>query len=139
MTQRRFIEHILKLNNTSKDAPEEELRALFEQAAWTAKDIDEAIQLCTTLNVDDQDVASSTVGTFRPDREWSSEQLSSLLGVAVVTNPAEQTELHESERKEESAHATYTVLIAGACALCAVGALGVVLMYVFNVHIGAAR
>lgn len=139
MTDRSFVEQVLRLNNVPPDASEADLRALFARAAWSAEDIEEAIKLCASALKEDPEAASASVSVFRPDRTWSSDQISSLLGVSVATDPAAPTEERVREVAEESAHTLYTFMLASACALGVVFLVALALVYFFGLELPVRR
>ena len=89
MLDKGFVERFLRLNNVSASSSDEEIKTALGQAKWSEAEINTALTLLR-----DQSLGSSVVAVskgqssiFRPDFDWSSEELSALLGVDVVVDP----------------------------------------------------
>ncbi len=65
---------------------DEEVRAVLVKAAWSKSEIDAALALLRTGG-QGSIAPGSSANAFNPDMEFSSKQLSSLLGVDVVVDP----------------------------------------------------
>jgi len=104
MTQqinKRFVEYFLKINGVRIDAPQKDIRAILERARWSSVDIDRALHVCAAECGMDGEVSGRT---FRPDVDWTSAELSDLLGVRVAITPHDRVSLLNAQRKESSGH-----------------------------------
>jgi hypothetical protein len=92
----QFIKRFLKLNEISADATDEQIVAVLKRAKWTDDEISTALTLVRGNPVDVGVVAVSkkNMTLFRPDMNFSSERLSSLLGVDVVIDPTKVRDAH---------------------------------------------
>lgn len=127
MIDRHFLTCFLRLNNVDPQASPGEVRAVLESARWPQEDIEHALALCAGSE-------NRIDVPFRPDMQWSSPQLSSLLGVDVVVDPAqvkfEQGHMRSLHRIFE--HALLCVSICTA-ALGVAALLGFGLMYYLEI------
>ncbi len=88
MLDKLFLQSFLKVNNASESMSDEEVRAVLTKAAWSKSEIDAAIALLRTGSGNGSIVAQTSGGNaFNPNMEFSSKQLSSLLGVDIAIDP----------------------------------------------------
>lgn len=88
MADKRFVESFLRLNNVHADAPDEEIRKTLLAARWPGAEIEETLALLKGKETPKNTSATEARDlAFRPDMEWSSTKLSSLLGIDVVIDP----------------------------------------------------
>ncbi len=89
MLDRHFLEAFLKLNNTSEQMTEGEVRSVLTAAGWSEGEVAAALNILQQKG--DQPTPEETQELsphhFRPDFEFSSNQLSHLLGVDVQLDP----------------------------------------------------
>lgn len=131
---KRFLEKFLRLNHVDKEtASDEEIRDVLEKAKWSEEEVRMSIELIRNKGAaSETQFATSGHDTslFRPDMDWSSERLSSLLGVNVVVRPGSR--MGEPSFKDNFAEAGRNTLLVATVTLfsvaIAVGA-GIALMY----------
>lgn len=127
MTQqinRRFIEYFLKINGVRIDAPPREIRAILERARWSSADIELALRVCTDACGQDTEVSGRT---FRPDVEWTSAELSDLLGVRVEVTPSDRA--RHSRKDATTWHLAFHILLCVCTAAVAAVLVFVALTY----------
>ncbi|MBI4087143.1 hypothetical protein HY416_04165 [Candidatus Kaiserbacteria bacterium] len=131
MMDKRFIDSYLRINNVDERASEATVRKTLGDARWPKEEIEEAILV---RNGDEAAKArliqKEKERTFRPDMDWSSTKLSTLLGTDVVIDPKLfQTYAH---RQEQAGGGVRTILfglsIAAIATIIAAG-IGVALLY----------
>ncbi len=136
MLEKGFVERFLKLNHVAPNASADEIRAVLTEARWAPEEVEAAVILVQGAD----EVARAALlerhkeKTFRPDMDWSSQKLSSLLGIDVVVDPKAfktNTTLHiqaadMGRRLLVGLGATLAALVVALC-------LGVLLMYVLEV------
>ena len=131
MIDKRFVESFLRLNNVGAHAPPTEIKTVLTQAHWLPEEIEEAILTQSTDKGAQQALAQKRhEPVFRPDMDWSSSQLSSLLGTDVIIDPKA---FHTNATKEvRVAHIGKKVFV-GLCvtgiALAVAVGISVTLMY----------
>ena len=135
MIDKRFVESFLRLNNISTTASTAEIRTILTQAHWPPEQIKEALLLYTTDGTIAQALSKRQPSQmFRPDMDWSSSNLSSLLGTDVIVDPQA---FHASVvQKVQFADMGKKMLIGLSIALIAVAiaaSTGIGLMYFFEV------
>lgn len=135
MMDKRFLESFLRLNNVAASASTEEIKGVLTQAHWTPREIEEAL-----LVHGGDDTAAIAYAhkrheqVFRPDMDWSSSKLSSLLGVDVVIDPKSfrMPTLVKERLKYTSKKVFVGFCIVAVSVAVAVG-LGIGLMYLFEI------
>jgi len=85
MLDKNFLQSFLRVNNASPDMSDAEVRTVLGRAGWSESEIAAAIVLLRTETPSVQKGEANL--PFRPDMEFSSSQLSELLGVDVVIDP----------------------------------------------------
>lgn len=90
MLDKEFIERFLKLNNVPITGADGEIRKALTDARWSQDEVEAALVLLRSPDSAPGivGVSKGSAGIFRPDFNWSSEQLSALLGVDVIVNPS---------------------------------------------------
>lgn len=90
MLDKHFLDSFLKLNHTSAQMTQGEITSVLRAAGWQAADIESALSLLENngQNINTPPPPSPNTSTFRPEMDFSSEQLSKLLGVDIVIDPA---------------------------------------------------
>ncbi len=133
MLDKLFFESFLRLNNVSAHASAVEIKTLLTQAHWPKEEIEEALLLSNTNGP----VSAAPLGAheqvFRPDMDWSSSKLSSLLGIDVVIDPKT---FRLTEEKERVANTGKKILIGLAITLVALAiaaGIGLGLLYFFKI------
>ena len=132
-----FLESFLRLNNLSANASTVDITAALTQAHWTPEQIEEALLVHAnggTPTASQELARKQRTKVFRPDMDWTSSKLSSLLGIDVVVDPAS---FHPPSSSGARAKETVKKLlvglgIAGAAVVVAAG-IGIGLMYFFEV------
>lgn len=87
MLDKNFLQSFLKVNHASENASDEEIRKILSAAGWSKGESDAAVLLVRTGVGSLSDSSTFGANAFRPDMEFSSNQLSSMLGVDVVIDP----------------------------------------------------
>ncbi len=88
MLDKQFLDSVLRLNHSSAAMTDGEVAAVLEKAGWKPEDIESALVMLHTTEEDSAEDASRTLGaSFRPDMDFSSKDLSKLLGVDVTLDP----------------------------------------------------
>ena len=82
---RNFVRLFLKVNDASESMPDEVIAQVLERAGWSAEDITLGINLLCAQHK--PSLTNTKENIFRSDLEFSSDQLSRLLGVDVVIDP----------------------------------------------------
>lgn len=94
--------------------PDNEVRLVLERAHWSESDIVDAL---TVLRADPYTTGLQRMQQFRTDMEFSSSELSRLLGVDVVIDPDRISKEHSGPRRNmpgrmvKHALATSTILL----------------------------
>lgn len=135
MFDKRFIERFLRLNNVDLTASEEEIRAVMHEARWAEDDVAAAIALVKGDTKSEQAfIERIKEKTFRPDMDWSSHKLSSLLGIDVVVDP------HAIQTQSPTHTQVVDVgkkLLLGICtigtAVIIAATVGIIVMYILEV------
>lgn len=83
MLDKHFLDSFLKINNASSAMTNIEVSSVLKNAGWSQSEIDGALAL---LRNGASEGKEGTV-PFRPDMDFSSSQLSHLLGVDVTLDP----------------------------------------------------
>lgn len=89
MLDKAFVESFLRVNNTSTDVSDDEIKSVLYNAKWSSGEIESALALLRG-KVGENNVIAVSKGEgslFRPDFDYSSDKLSVLLGVDVVIEP----------------------------------------------------
>ena len=136
MIDARFLESFLRLNNLGDTASAKEIETTLAQAHWTPEQIEEAIVVRSGNGTASPLLAQRhPADRFRPDMNWSSSKLSSLLGIDVVIDPKA---FHAEAVKKELVANTGTKILVALCtavvALAIAAGIGLGLMYLS--HIG---
>lgn len=137
MMDTHFLESFLRLNNIGTHAPKEEVTRVLVQAHWPPEQIEEALRMHAsreTPTASQQLARRQQKQMFRPDMDWSSSTLSSLLGIDVIIDPAS---LHVGSSGGTRADTAGRKLLVGfgvTCAALVVAAsIGLGLMYFFEI------
>ncbi len=134
MIDKQFVESFLRLNNVAATASTAEIRTVLTEANWPPEQVREALLVYNTDPAISQALAQKPSQTFRPDMDWSSSRLSSLLGVDVVVDPrsfrasiTREVLLEDPRKKILIGLCTTVTAVAIAASICAG------LMYFFEV------
>lgn len=135
MFDKRFIERFLRLNNVDLTASEEEIRAVMHEARWADNDVAAAIALIKGDTKSEQALSERIKEkTFRPDMDWSSNKLSSLLGIDVIVDP-QAIQTHPPTRAQVVDFGKKLLL--GICAIATAAIIaatvGIIVMYLLEV------
>lgn len=87
MLDKNFLQSFLKVNNASENMSDAEVRKVLETAGWSQTEIDAALSLLRTGVQGSTETIGKPLARFHPDMEFSSNQLSSLLGLDVTIDP----------------------------------------------------
>jgi len=90
MPDRQFINQFLKINGISAESSDDDVKNALKRAKWSEEEIATAL-LILRGDVDDSGIVAVTkheTALYRPDIDLSSRNLSRLLGVDVVVDPA---------------------------------------------------
>ena len=85
MLNRHFLNSFLKVNNSAATMSDTDVSEVLTKAGWSRSEIDSALILLNNNGAAGS--AAKEEVRFRPDMEFSSGQLSSLLGVDVKIDP----------------------------------------------------
>ncbi len=134
MLDKRFVERFLKLNHVAVDAPAAEIKSVLTKARWNTEEIETALMLVqgTDPNAQEKLRQRESERAFRPDIDWSSSKLSSLLGIDVVVDPRH---IRMPALQEKVAHLSRKMLLGCSAivfALVTAALLGVLLMYLLG-------
>lgn len=88
MLDKNFLQSFLRVNNGSEDMPDTEVQQVLELAGWSKSEIDAALALLHGNGDSPRRTITESSTNFRSDMEFSSSDLSDLLGVDVVIDPA---------------------------------------------------
>ncbi len=83
MLDKHFLDSFLKINNASGAMTDAEVSSVLKKAGWSESEVDSALVLLRSGAAGGKE---ETV-PFRPDMDFSSSQLSNLLGVDVALDP----------------------------------------------------
>ena len=133
MTDKRFVESFLRLNNVGADAPTAEIKKVLAQAHWPPEEIEEALLVRSGGTAAAQALAHRPhEQIFRPDMDWSSSKLSSLLGVDVIIDP-KTFRMPASEQLKNTGKKVLFGFCVAVVAIIIAATLGVGLMYLFEI------
>ncbi len=110
MLDRHFLQSFLKVNNASPSMSDEEVRNVLTKAAWSKSEIDAAMTLLRTGAQGSITPHSPGADVFNPNMEFSSKQLSNLLGVDVVVDPG-RLQYQYPAGAHAGASTTHTVIV----------------------------
>ena len=137
MMDTHFLESFLRLNNLSANASTVDITAALTQAHWTPQQIEEALLVHAnggTPTASQELAQKQRTRVFRPDMDWTSSKLSSLLGIDVVVDPAS---FHPPSSGGARAKETGKKLLVGlgiaVAAVVVAAGIGIGLMYLFEV------
>ena len=88
MLDKNFLQSFLRVNNGSEDMPDTKVQQVLELAGWSKSEIDAALALLHGAADSPRRTITESSTNFRSDMEFSSSELSDLLGVDVVIDPA---------------------------------------------------
>ncbi len=87
MLDRNFLQSFLRVNNASEAMSNEDIAKILLRAGWLQTETDAAIALLRS-NTNESMYSDKRKATgFRPDMDFSSAQISTLLGIDVVIDP----------------------------------------------------
>lgn len=134
MMDKRFLESFLRLNNISANAPAAEVEAVLTRANWPKEEIQEALLTRSGAGATTTRSLFNHGQTFRPDMQWPSAQISSLLGIDVIVDPhALRLSATTHERFAQMAQRTLSWLATGVTAALIATGIGVALAYFFKI------
>jgi ABC-type phosphate/phosphonate transport system permease subunit len=135
MIDKKFVESFLRLNGVPATARVAEIQTLLVKAGWPQEQVKEALLLYTSDATMSEALAEKKQPqAFRPDMDWSSSKISSLLGTDVILDPSSfRASLAKKMQFSDMNKKIFICLcIATIATLIAVG-IGIALMYFFEV------
>jgi len=124
MLDRNFLQSFLRVNNASEAMSNEDIAKILFRAGWLQTETDEAITLLrSNTNGSMYSEKRKAVG-FRPDMDFSSAQLSVLLGVDVVIDPSKLSTHQQTPVQRARVALLHFVFVASVIVLAVGVALG---------------
>lgn len=90
MLDKRLLDSVLKLNRVSDQMTEGEVAAVLNRAGWSQAEIDSALVLLRSgadKTLSEAMTEKKDPSSYRPGMEFTSDQLSELLGIDVQLDP----------------------------------------------------
>ncbi len=133
MLDKNFLQSFLRVNNASPNMSDAEVRVVLERAGWSASEVAAALTLLRSEPSPAPNDRSNI--PFQSGMEFSSSQLSELLGVDVVIDPGRLQE-HQGVMQGGAFSLRYVVTVFGTIVLATGLALGAGLFSAFMLEIG---
>ena len=135
MVDKQFFESFLRVNKLNTGVSAAQIESMLNAARWTPQDIKEALLIYSGK---DPSAGASTEKSenrllFRPDMEWSSSKLSSLLGMDVVIDPKSFRMPSSTETRRNIGKKIVIGLCIAIAAVTIAGGIGAGLMYLFEI------
>ncbi len=87
MLDKNFLQSFLKVNNASETMSDADVRKVLQTAGWSESEVVAAVSLLRSGSTSPDASIGQSMKNFRSDMEFSSSQLSDLLGIDVVIDP----------------------------------------------------
>lgn len=134
MVDKHFLDSFIRLNHIAPDASPEVLEKALAEARWLPEDITEALAVYRGdgASVKQLNEKRQEKMLFRPDMDWSSSKLSSLLGTDVVIDPKS----FPVPAAAQAAHLGKKIMLGismAAIAFIIAGTIGVSIMYALQI------
>ncbi len=134
MLDKNFVESFLRVNDASKSMSDTEVRTILGKAGWSESEVSAAVTLLRSESTP-KIGADDTHLPFRPGMEFSSSQLSQLLGVDVVIDPGRLSE-GQGAIREKTFSIQQVLSIIGVISLATGLAIGAGIFSAFLLEIG---
>jgi hypothetical protein len=138
MLDKNFLNSFLKINSASDHLTDDEVRTTLVNAGWSQAEIDAAISLLRSGAGGIDLPQGEGAAAFRPELEFSSEQLSGFLGVDIQIDPAKlhaggyYASVNSFPVREMIVRAALATTVI-ALSLCIAGALGFCFIYYLEI------